>query len=393
MNKDILNSINQEFINNNLNSDITSLLLKTNHSITVDIKLLAEQIEAKKRCQKKLPTWFNSENIYYPNKLNIEQTSSEITAIYKSELVSGNSFIDLTGGFGVDSYYLSKRFNKVTHCEQSQALSDIAHHNFKQLKVKNVACICADGFEYLKQNNGFFDWIYLDPSRRHHSKGKVFLLKDCLPNVPKNLILLFKHTNNVIVKTAPLLDIAIGIKELSYVKTIHIVAVNNEVKELLWILEKGYSSTVSIKTINIKPKAKEEFSFLLDNELKSIPTYSEPLSYLYEPNAAILKSGAFKLISERLKVKKLHKNSHLYTSDHLIKFPGRSFKIDKVMLYNKKLLKKEFVYNANIAIRNFPESVNSIRTKFKIREGGHTYVFFTTNYENKRIVLICTKTD
>ena len=394
MNEYILNTVNQEFINNNLDSEPASLLFKTHHNITVDIKALIEQIEAKKRCKTKLSTWFNSDTIYYPNKLNIEQTSSEITAKYKSNLISGDSIIDLTGGFGVDCFYFLKHFKNVTHCEINKELSEIVKHNYQQLKVSNIDCLTADGIEHLKNTKETFDWIYIDPSRRHDSKGKVFFLNDCLPNVPEHLELLFNHSKNILIKTSPLLDFSVGINELKNVKTIHVVAVNNEVKELLWILERDYDKGIHIVTVNLKPNKTEEFEFPLDKEPEAEVNYSEPLTYLYEPNSAILKSGAFKSIASQLKLYKLHVNSHLYTLDKLIEFPGRRFKIDTILPYNKKLLKKEFMYiKANISIRNFPESVNQIRAKFNIKDGGTSYLFFTTNNSNNKIVLVCSKAD
>ena len=394
MNKDILNTVNQEYINNNLDSDIASLLFKKNENISVDVKELIEQIESKRRCEKKLPTWFNCDNIYYPNKLNIEQTSSEITADHKSKLISGQSVIDLTGGFGVDSFYFSKQFQYVTHCEINEELSQLVEHNFKQLKANNIDCVSNDGLEYLKTADKAYDWIYIDPSRRHDSKGKVFFLKDCLPNVPEHLNLLFNYSKNILIKTSPLLDFSVGINELQSVKTIHVVAVNNEVKELLWILEKDYSQTINIHTTSIKSNKVEKFGFLLDEESHANASYSEPLTYLYEPNAAILKSGAFKSLSSLLKIYKLHVNSHLYTHKELIDFPGRRFKIDKILPYNKKLLKKELMFiKANISIRNFPDSVKQIRAKFNIKDGGDIYLFFTTKSTNDKIVLVCSKVD
>ena len=305
MNKEILNTVNQEFINNNLDSDVASLLFKNNPNIIVKLKDLIEQIEAKKKCKKKLPTWFNSKDTYYPNKLNIEQTSSELTADYKTKLISGNSLIDLTGGFGVDCYYFSKKFLKVTHCEINEDLSEIVKYNYQQLNISNVECIPVNGIEYLGNSDLLFDWIYVDPSRRHDSKGKVFFLNDCTPNVPKHLDLLFKHSKNVLIKTSPLLDFSIGINELQNVKTIHVVAVNNEVKEILWILEKDYEDSINVETINIKPKKIESFDFMLEDEQEAKVSYSDPLTYLYEPNAAILKSGAFKSITKQLNVFKI----------------------------------------------------------------------------------------
>ncbi len=391
MDKNILNTINQEFINKNINSNTTDLLLKKNHHSDVDIKLLVEQIEAKQRCKTKLPTWFNTEKIYYPNKLNIEQTSSEVTAKYKSSLITGNSIIDLTGGFGIDCYYFSKKFKEVTHCEINSELSEIVSHNYKQLEVNTIETITNDGVSQLLNNNKQYDWVYIDPSRRHDTKGKVFFLKDCLPDVPKHLNTIFNHTNNVMIKTSPLLDISVGISELNYVKTIHVIAVNNEVKELLWILEKGFEAETTIKTVNINKTVEEIFDFKLNEEQAITTNFSEPLTYLYEPNAAVLKSGGFKSVSKQLNVLKLHQHTHLYTLQELVEFPGRRFKIDRVLPYNKQLLKKELHQKANISTRNFPEAVQQIRKKFKIKDGGDTYVFFTTNLHNEKIVIICKK--
>lgn len=391
MNASILNTEIQDFISENLNTDITSLLLKGTSFKDVDIKEIIEQIEAKRRCESKLPTWFHSKNIYFPNKLNIEQTSSEATAKYKSELISGDSIIDLTGGFGIDCYYFSKKFEKVIHCEINENLSKMVSHNYQQLSVNNVETFPIDGIEFLKSSNNNFDWIYIDPSRRHDSKGKVFLLKNCLPNVPEHIDLLFQTSDNILIKTSPLLDLSIGVNELKYVKTIHIIAVNNDVKEVLWVLEKGFSNDVSVETVNIKKNSEEHFKFILNKNQNEVQ-YSEPLSYLYEPNAAILKSGGFNEVSSQLNINKLHQHSHLYTSNTLIDFPGRAFKIENIINYNKKNFKKLGLDKANITTRNFPETVQQIRKKLNIKDGGDTYIFFTTDLNNKKITIICKKT-
>jgi hypothetical protein len=261
LNTSILNTEIQRFVSEHLDADITTLLLKGTNFETVSTKEIIQQIEAKKRCKTKLPTWFNSENIYYSNKLNIEQTSSEITAKYKSVLIKEESIIDITGGFGVDSYYFSKCFKNVTHCEINEELSTIVKHNYKQLGINNIHTIESNGLEHLKNNKQTFDCIYVDPSRRHDSKGKVFFLKDCLPNVPEYLDLLFSKANCIMIKTSPLLDISAGINELKHVKTIHVVAVNNEVKELLWILDKNYNDEISLQTVNLKKNQKTFFRF------------------------------------------------------------------------------------------------------------------------------------
>ena len=387
----MLNTEVQEFINKHLNSDIASILLKGTSFEKVETKEIIEQIEAKKKCKNKLPNWFSTQGIYFPNKLNIEQTSSEITAQYKSRLIKGNSIIDLTGGFGVDSYYFSKQFKEVTHCELDSQLTAIVKHNFEIFNLKSVKTIPTDGIQYLRESHINYDWIYVDPSRRHDSKGKVFFLKDCLPNVPEVIDLMFRHSSNIMIKTSPLLDISIGINELKFVKEIHVVAVDNEVKELLWISELNYKAPIEITTVNLKKSKNEYFTFYSNEEAEAKVTYSEPLAYLYEPNAAILKSGAFKSISEQLQVFKLHVNSHLYTFNTLIDFPGRRFKIESVLPYSKQAIKAEAIKKANITTRNFPERISQLRKKFKIADGGNTYMFFTTNLNNEKIVLICSK--
>ena len=217
MNESILNIEIQEFVAAAMSAPAAFEGIET--------KAIIEQIEAKKRSQKKLPTWFNTVGIYYPNKLNIEQTSSEITAKYKSDLIKGNSMIDLTGGFGVDCFYFSNNFKTVTHCELNSSLSQISSHNYKTLGVKNITTLATNGIDYLKKTQHRYDWIYMDPSRRHDSKGKVFFLKDCLPNIPEHIDLLFSCSKNIMLKTSPLLDISVGVGELKHIKTIHVVAV------------------------------------------------------------------------------------------------------------------------------------------------------------------------
>ncbi|TNJ46633.1 class I SAM-dependent methyltransferase [Tamlana fucoidanivorans] len=390
MNSDLLTSDIQDFISKHLDASMSKLVLKGT-PFNINTKVIVEQIEAKNRCRTKLPTWFNTPNIYYPNKLNIEQTSSEITAEYKSNLISGRTIIDLTGGFGVDCFYFSKKFEEVTHCDINESLSKIVAYNYQQLLVNNIGTVNIDGIEYLKSNKKKFDWIYIDPSRRHDRKGKVFFLNDCLPNVPKHLNMLFEYTQNIMVKTSPLLDIMAGTNELKQVKTIHVVAVNNEVKELLWILEKDYKGDITLETINISKVKTEQFTTTFKTEQAAIVDYNKPLNYLYEPNAAILKAGAFKSIAEKLPVSKLEKHSHLYTSNSLVDFPGRQFKIEKIVPYNKKALKKLNISRANVTTRNFPENVQHIRKKLNIKDGGDNYLFFTTLIDGEKTVLLTKK--
>ena len=391
MNKDILHTEIQEFINNNLSSDAAELLLKGVPFKHIDSKLIIAQIEAKKRCEKKLPTWYNTKNIYFPNKLNIEQTSSETTAKYKSNLVYGNNIIDLTGGFGVDTFYFSKQLKNVIHCEINTELSEIVVYNFETLQISNINNVNDNGIDVLKRLNQSFDWIYIDPSRRDDLKQKVFLLADCEPNIKTHQDVLLKHAKNVMIKTSPLLDLTATLSDLNNVKQIHIVAVNNEVKELLWILERDYKGEVEVKSINFKKTNTQHFRFIFNEEFNAVANYSKPLTYLYEPNSAVLKSGGFNSISDILNINKLHQHSHLYTSEVIVDFPGRNFKIEKVLPYNKKAFSKEKISKANVTTRNFPLSVSEIRKKLKIKDGGDIYLFFTININEEKIILVCSK--
>ncbi len=292
----------------------------------------------------------------------------------------------------MDAFYFAKQFKNVIHCEIDKELSTIVSHNYKQLGLSNIETINQNGIEYLQLSNKVFDWIYIDPSRRHDSKGKVFYLNDCLPNVPKYLEVLFQHSKNILVKASPMLDLSIGISELQYVKTIHIIAINNEVKEVLFHLEVDYTSDIYINTTNLTSNGHQLFEFLLHEEEKASSSYDTVSNYLYEPNSAILKSGAFHLISSTLNISKLHQHTHLYTSDALIDFPGRRFKVIDVIPYNKKTIQHAIGNTkVNISTRNFPESPQQLKAKFKLKDGGDHYVFFITQGDREKVVLVCKK--
>ena len=391
MNTSILQQNIQDFINKNSGVSIAKLALQKNPFPEVEWISILNQIEAKSKAKDKLPTWFSTENIIYPGKVSVEQTSSEKTAAYKASLISGESLIDLTGGFGVDDYYFSKKFKDVAHCEINEELSAIVKHNFEQLQVENCTFYADDSENILTESNQKWDWIYIDPSRRNDAKGKVFMLKDCLPNVPQSLDFYFEKSDAVLIKTAPLLDISAGLSELKFVKNIHIIALENEVKELLFEIHNQYSGEITIKTANILKDKTETFEFILGDET-NLPFYHLPQKFLYEPNSAIMKSGGFDEVSISFNINKLHKHSHLYTSDELIDFPGRTFEIEKVISYGKNDMKTELSNKqANITTRNFPDTVENIRKKWKIKNGGNLYCFFTTDKNDSKIVLICRK--
>lgn len=387
MNKAILNTEVQNYIHENLNAETGKLIFKKSPFPNVAMREIVQQIEGKQKAKNKLPTWCKNKNIFFPPKINIEQTSSETTARYKSKLVTGKTLADLTGGLGIDTYYFSKEIKEVFHFETNQTLSEIARHNFSQLGV-DINCIHQDGIEAI--NNKTFDCIYIDPSRRNDAKGKVFLLSDCEPDVVKNLDYLLERCNILLIKTSPMLDIVAGLNELQSVSEIHIVAVENEVKELLWLLKKEKQDHLLLKTSNILKTHTETFNAEFDFNVSL--NYSFPLEFLYEPNAAVMKSGMFQAVAEQFEAAKLAANTHLFTSNDLVAFPGRKFKIEKILPYKKSEMNK-FVKGskANITTRNFPEAVDTLKQKWKITDGGDNYLFFTTDKEDKKVVIFCRK--
>lgn len=380
----------QDFINAHLFEDVQLLALKKNPFPALDYKIILNQITSKSKAKEKLPTWFSKEGIIYPEKISIEQTSSEKTAVYKASIVSGDRLVDLTGGFGVDDYYYAKNIKNVTHCEINPELSAVTKHNFEQLEIKNIESYSGDSYDFLANTKQHFDWIYIDPSRRNTVKGKVFLLADCLPNVPELLDFYLEKSKRILIKTAPILDITSALKELKFVKSIHIVSVDNEVKELLFEIEKKFSEPITLKTIDFGKKV-TQFDSFLQEEAPNLH-FGLPQKFVYEPNSAIMKSGNFELVSSRFNLAKLHSHSHLYTSEKQIDFPGRVFEIQSTFAYNKENM-KSLMQNkkCNITTRNFPEKVEDIRKKWKIKDGGNCYGFFTTDLNNQKIVLLCEK--
>lgn len=391
MNKALLHTEIQDFIKENREEDLSRLILKGSPFPEVSVQELAVQISGLRKAEDKLPSWYAAQGILYPPNLNLEQTSSEVTAAYKASLTKGGKMIDLTGGFGVDSFFFSRKFGELIHCELNKELSDIAEHNFRILGAKNIRSIKGNGIDYLQETQEFFDWIYLDPSRRDDAGGKVFMLEQCTPDVAAHRDLLLSKAEQVVIKTSPLLDLKSGMRSLGKVSEIHIVAVNNEVKELLWILNKDSGENPLIKTLNFGSGNRQFFQGSFDESGIAVPL-CQPKEYLYEPNAAAMKSGLFNLLARETGTCKLHPNSHLYTSEELRDFPGRIFRILRRSPYNKKLLKKDpDLEKANVTTRNFPDSVQQIRKKLKIKEGGNRYIFFTTSLEEEKLVLICEK--
>jgi hypothetical protein len=391
VNPRILHADIQEFIRKNLKADLSRLILKKSPFEGVSSKELAVQIKGMGKARDKLPTWFATDNIYYPNSRNLEQSSGEIAASYKASLIKTDTALDITGGFGVDTYYLSQRTRVLEYWETDEELAAIAAHNLKQLGVSNVSCHAGNGLKGLIANDYLADLIYIDPSRRKNDNKRVFLLADCIPDVPGNLHALFQCAPLLLVKTSPLLDLTAGLAELQHVKEIHVVAVKNEVKEVLWLLEKGFRGEPLVKTMNFETGGNQKFEFTFTREKSLIPGISEPLDYLFEPNAAIMKSGGFYSLGQQYAVCKIHRHTHLYTSDRPLEFPGRKFRVRKILPYSRSSLQGLTLKKANISTRNFPETVPRIRRKTGIGDGGPAYLFFTRSQGNGLIMIECEK--
>jgi len=389
LNKHILNTEVQEYIQQHLHLDPAQLALKKSPFKEVSSQEIAEQLAGKKSAEKKIPEWHTSSGIYFPPKLALEQASSAQTAIYKSKLIEAKKIIDLSAGMGVDSYYFSKKADWVWHVERQAELSAIAAHNSQVLGAKNIYFITGDGVDYLRETQDKWDCIYIDPSRRVAGK-KVFKLSDCEPDVPALLDLFFEHAAFVMIKTAPLLDITSGLSELRDVTDIHVVSVNNEVKELLWILRKESSGAQpNIHCVSLTSQGEQHFSFKISEEKAlQLPCYSDVKTYLYEPDTAWLKAACFKLITDRYQVDKINQHTHLYTSVVLKKdFPGRIFNVEQVISYKEFAQSKE-KRQANILVRNFPITAPELQKKHQIKDGGEQYLIFCKDQNEDLKVVI-----
>ncbi|WP_207432933.1 THUMP-like domain-containing protein [Sabulibacter ruber] len=384
----------QKFILDHLQQDPAQLMLQAKRFAPLPVSELVQQIKARQKAQQKLPTWAKHPQTIFPAMLSVEQSSSEETAAFKAGLVQGQTLVDLTGGFGVDSFFFAKHFAQVVHLEQNQELQKIASYNFKLLGAENIQSIPTTAEEYLQHLENLVDVIYLDPARRGQSQERVHLLQDCTPDVLGLLPLLLQKSRTVLLKTAPMLDIDLALQELKNVAQIWVVAVQNECKEVLYLLKSDATDSPLLTAVNLTPhKEAQLLSFTKPQEETAQVTYAKPQRYLYEPNTALLKAGAYKWLSEKYGVNKLHRNSHLYTSQELQPaFPGRIFEISAQPKANAKELQKLLPdKKANITARNYPLTVAQLREKVKLKEGGDQYLFATTDLHNKPILLLCQK--
>ncbi len=378
-----------QFIEDNLNTSIPKLILKGSPFETINIQYLVDQIIGRNKAKKKLPTWFKNKNIIYPPKLNLEQTSSEITAHHKSQFISGKYLIDLTGGFGVDDFYLSKKIPQLTYTESNEDLFEIAKYNFNSLASENIKCLQVNSIEYLAQNDFKYDWIYIDPSRRNQNK-KVFLLQDSSPNVLEHQELLKNTSYNLMIKTSPMYDIEMGYKELCGIKELHVISIKNEVKELLWIIDWRTNNSRSIKLFNYDSQNIYTLQEVKDiaSEHKDV-ALSECKAYLYEFNSSIMKSGFYDYFANKYNLKKLEKHTNLYTSDVVVNnFPGKSFVVEAKSSIHFKQLKKEYKGKfVNLMSKNMKISTEAIQKKLNCKTGGKSdYLIFAKTLEGNKVL-------
>jgi 16S rRNA G966 N2-methylase RsmD len=383
-----------KYLTENANQDAATLMLQAGRHPNLPVALLVQQIQARQKARYKLPTWYQHPEIRYPANLSVEQSSSERTAAYKAGMVGGDTLVDLTGGFGIDSFFFSRCFKEVCYVERQPELAQVAEYNARVLGATNVRFFNADAREFLHSYPGRVDVLYLDPARRDVANKKVHFLEDCEPDILTLLPLLLRHSRQVLLKTSPMLDIHLAVQQLGLVQQVHVVAVENEVKEVLYLLGESHPAHPPVKAINLTGEGLQQtFIFDEQTEEQALVAYGEPGNFIYEPNAAILKAGGFKSLAQQFGVTKLHRNSHLYTSETLIRdFPGRLFRRLATCRYQKKeLLGHVPDKKANITVRNFPDSVAQIRARTGLKDGGDRYLLATTDLNQKPIILVCEK--
>ena len=402
-----MNEQTQRFIRENANKDIRTLALSGSKYPDVDMPFALDQIAGRQTARKKIPRWAAIDDVVYPPHLSMEQCSSEQTALYKASMVEGETLVDLTGGFGVDFSFMSCGFKKAIYVERQKHLCEIADSNFRVLKLTGANVICGDGVEYLETLD-HVSWIYLDPARRNEHGGKTYAISDCMPDVTEIKDLLLAKADKVMVKLSPMLDWRKAVADLgNCVSEVHIVSVDNECKELLLIMQRDVaelkvvcvnndevfvfgSSDNTLKPYNLKT-SQPNATKLLTCQLVNLSTES---TYLYEPNASIMKAGCFAELERAFGVKQVERNSHLFVSEHFIEdFPGRKFRVEKVTTLNKKDIKNALdgIVKANITVRNFPMSVEQLRKRLKIKEGGSDYIFATTLMDKSHVLLLCSR--
>jgi len=356
---------------------------------------IAAQLAARRKAKDKLPLLYQNDELWFPPPVSLEQSSSEATALYKASLLTGATFADLTGGFGIDCYFLSSGFNSTTYIERQDYLCEIARYNFEQLGAK-ISVINETAESYLSKLTEKVDCLYLDPARRDQNKQRVFRWEDCQPNIIELLPKLLEKADSILVKAAPMLDISKAVADLlQHVKAVHIVEWQGEVKELLFLIDKHKipNPTVYATQIGADGKIEDRMQFTKTGHEKLSAPISLPKKYLYEPSPALMKSGFFNSIAEKYQLTKLHPNTQLFTADELKEgFMGKVYKVKAICNSQKKALKKLLPDGrANLKTRNFPMPVNQLKKKLSITDGGSDYLFACTLVDERKALLVCEK--
>ena len=385
----MINEQTWDFIRQHAADDVRKLALQGTKDAAVDLSMALQQIAGRQTALKKLPSWAAVERVLYPPHLNMEQCSSEQTARYKAGLAgSGDTYVDLTGGLGVDFYWMSQGFKQRYYVERNAELCELVEHNFRTLGHSCSVC-CCDTATYLT-SMPHADVVFLDPARRNEHGGRTYDIKDCTPNILELLPLLMEKADKVILKLSPMLDWPKAVDDLQYVREVHIVSVDNECKELLLVLEQ---TERPLRLVCVNNNQIFEVSSH-SSPLTSHPSPLTPEQFLYEPNASIMKAGCFDALAQQYPVCQVSANSHIFLSSVEIEdFPGRRFQICAISSTNKQSLKTSLagIDRANISVRNFPLSVEQLRKKLRLKDGGDTYIFATTEADGAHSLYICRK--
>ena len=413
----MINEPTLQYIDSHATDDVAHLALHPAKDPQVDMAVALQQIAGRQKAKEKLPDWYATEGILYPKKVSMEQCSSLQTAEYKASLVEGKSFADLSGGFGVDTIAIARKFEKGYYVEPQEELCELFQQNSKTLGVNNIT-IAQNTMENFIEEMKAVDVIYLDPSRRDVHGRRVVSLEDCTPNLLEWKSVLLEKCNTLMVKLSPMIDLHQTLRALPETAAVHVIAVNGECKEVVCLLThnapingicrdgaRPVSTTdTTIVAVDIYNNTSDDgtrrdamhcVSTTVETERTTPPSIATELgTYLYEPNAAVMKAGIFNSISQQFQVRKLEKNTNLFTSNELHEdFPGRIFRIEAVHEFHPRKIAKELSHleSASIAVRNFPLSAEELRKVLKIKDGNAWYLFGCTLFDGRKVVIRCTK--
>ena len=393
-----MNEATLEFIRIHADEDVRQLAFLGKKNPEVDMAYALDQIAGRQKARVKIPSWASIDGIVYPPHISMEQCSSEQTARYKARIAgNGEKIVDLTAGFGVDMAFMSAGFKQAVHVEMQPQLCAISSENYKCLGLNHVQVVCSDGVGYLHQME-HADLIFIDPARRDQHGARTYGIADCTPNVLEIIDEMLQKADRVMIKLSPMLDWQKTVADVGNVSQVHIVSVGNECKELLLEVKNGKGEKVKVFCVNddqvFSYEIGEPHPFTPSPLHPFTPSPFHPFTFLYEPNASVMKAGCFNLISHRFGITQPDANSHLFLSDKLVEgFPGRGFVIERVSTMNKRELKEALagIDKANVAVRNFPLSVADLRKRLKLKDGGDVYIFATTDAKKGHLVMVCRK--